>query len=82
MVTQNQVWAADTDHVMDADTLTRAFEPYFPTKDVGKGTGLGLSQVYGFVRQAGGHAQIKSGAGRGTSVEPYLPRSAEKAIES
>jgi signal transduction histidine kinase len=71
------VAVADTGHGMDAGTLVRAFEPFFTTKDVGKGTGLGLSQVYGFVRQAGGHAQIKSDAG-GTSVELYLPRSAEK----
>jgi signal transduction histidine kinase len=75
------VSVSDTGHGMDDATRARAFEPFFTTKDVGKGTGLGLSQVYGFVRQAGGHAQIKSEAGRGTSIELYLPRSAEKAVE-
>jgi len=40
---------------MSAEVMARAFEPFFTTKDVGKGTGLGLSQVYGFVRQSGGH---------------------------
>ena len=76
------VSVSDTGHGMDDATLARAFEPFFTTKDVGKGTGLGLSQVYGFVRQAGGHAQIKSEAGRGTSIELYLPRSAEKEAQN
>jgi CheY-like chemotaxis protein len=75
------VSVSDTGHGMDAATLAHAFEPFFTTKDIGKGTGLGLSQVYGFVRQAGGHAQIKSEPGGGTSVELYLPRSEERASE-
>ncbi len=66
----------DTGAGMNAPTLARAFDPFFTTKDVGKGTGLGLSQVYGFCRQSGGHAQIESEPGHGTTVRMFLPRQA------
>jgi PAS domain S-box-containing protein len=65
---------ADTGAGMSAETLAKAFEPFFTTKDIGNGSGLGLSMVYGFARQSGGHAAIKSAPGRGTTVELFLPR--------
>jgi len=65
---------SDTGHGMPPDVAARAFEPFFTTKEAGKGTGLGLSMVYGFARQSGGSASIRSDVGRGTAVTLLLPR--------
>jgi two-component system, NtrC family, sensor kinase len=65
---------SDTGHGMPPEAVARAFEPFFTTKEAGKGTGLGLSMVYGFARQSGGSASIRSEIGRGTAVTLLLPR--------
>lgn len=72
----------DTGAGMTLEVLSKAFDPFFTTKPTGRGTGLGLSQVYGFIRQSGGHVAIRSAPGQGTTVDLYLPRCHEQARPS
>jgi len=56
------------------ETLDRVFDPFFTTKDDGKGVGLGLAVVYGIVESHGGHIEVRTTEGQGTTFSVRLPR--------
>jgi signal transduction histidine kinase len=68
-----QLSVQDSGRGMDAETMARAFEPFFTSKGAGHGTGLGLAIVYGIVYQSNGDIILTSRVGRGTRVEIFLP---------
>ncbi|WP_425158679.1 ATP-binding protein [Candidatus Binatus sp.] len=72
---------SDTGTGMTSEVIAQAFEPFFTTKGAGHGTGLGLSQVYGFVKQSGGHVKIDSQPNEGTTIRIYMPRLVGEAKE-
>src|ERR1700709_1133842 len=72
----------DTGIGMDAETLAKAVEPFFSTKEVGKGTGLGLSMVFGLAQQSGGAFGLESAPSKGTTARLWLPVASETTLPS
>jgi nitrogen-specific signal transduction histidine kinase/ActR/RegA family two-component response regulator len=67
----------DSGFGMDEQTLARAVEPFFSTKETGRGTGLGLSMVHGLAAQLNGVFRLSSAVGKGTRADLYLPLAGE-----
>lgn len=63
----------DTGHGMSTETMERIFDPYYTTKSQGEGSGMGLSVVQGIVRGLKGTITVKSGIGKGSTFNVYIP---------
>jgi two-component system NtrC family sensor kinase len=79
---ESVIEVADTGFGIPADQLSRIYDPFFTTKDIGKGTGLGLSITYGIVQEHGGTITCESSVGQGTRFTLRLPGASTRAADA
>ena len=63
----------DTGSGIPVENMSKIYEPFFTTKEVGKGTGLGLAVCYGIISEHGGRLSVRSNIGKGTTFSIFLP---------
>ena len=63
----------DTGSGIPVENMSKIYEPFFTTKEVGKGTGLGLAVCYGIISEHGGRLSVRSSVGKGTTFSIFLP---------
>jgi len=74
-----RIVVADTGSGIAPGILPHIFEAFFTTKRPGEGTGLGLATVESIVRRRGGHVEVRTKLGEGTTLTLTLPAVAEWA---
>ena len=74
-----EIQIQDTGTGITPDIINKIFEPFFTTKGPGQGTGMGLSMVFGFVNDAGGHIEVDSTPGQGSTFRLHLTRHIEES---
>jgi two-component system NtrC family sensor kinase len=63
----------DTGIGVETENISKVFDPFFSTKEIGSGTGLGLYLCYGIICQHNGTIEIASEWGKGTEVTIRIP---------
>ena len=83
LITDDQavVIVTDSGRGIEEHLLTRIFEPFFSTKDVGKGIGLGLAICHGIVEAMGGSIAVRSTPGQGSVFTIKVPMAVHRSIE-
>ncbi len=73
---------SDSGTGIDPENLQHIFDSFYTTKPAGEGTGLGLSLSYEIVQRHGGHIEVDSSLGKGTSFSVWLPVRQTQELEN